>query len=138
MLVRLRYVIPLLGRPERKALPDSNRTPLAHALAGTLTTSDERRLIAENERRSRRFAFFKPQRTLGAPWIDNFVSRGMSVSLCEDCLRKYGKWWRKYEYKAVWSPKELTDCDGCSRHLLYCIGFYPVAASTPWAHRTSQ
>ena len=70
-------------------------------------------------------AVIKPERSLGAPWIDNFVALRRIVALCEDCYRKYDKWWKRYNYSPLWGHRVISDCDGCSRKTIYCTDFYP-------------
>ena len=69
-------------------------------------------------------AVIKPWRQLGAPWIDNFVTRRKNFVLCESCTRKYDiNWYRRYEYISDWVGW-LTDCDGC-RERTRCNMYYP-------------
>jgi hypothetical protein len=118
--MRVRFKVPLIGGFA------------GHALAGRLTKSDIRRITMDAEKKSRHLAVVKPQRKLGAPWIDSFVANRQSVALCEDCTRRYWKWWERYDYRPIWSPKDLTDCDGCSTHLTYCTTFYWWKTKTDW------
>jgi len=101
------------------------RSPLWHAVSGTFTSGDMRRWVQYADKESRHMATIKPERQLGAPWIDDFVSRGRGVVLCEDCYRKYDKWWVKYDYAPQWHPKLISDCDGCSTTMIICTGFFP-------------
>ena len=117
---KVRLSIPLIGCNGIKP-----KSPLAHALRGTLDAGDLRRLHMDWERRTRPATILKPERVLGAPWIDSFVALRKSVTLCEDCYRRYDRWWQRYDYRAIWFPKEITDCDGCSKSLVFCTGFYP-------------
>ena len=59
--------------------------------------------------------------------MDNYVGRRMSVYLCADCFRKYGRWYAKYNYVAVTaeSRKKLADCDGCGTQFTWCVGCHP-------------
>ena len=93
-----------------------------------------RRAFREWEQKTHHATIFKPPAYLGAPWIDQFVALRKSVALCEDCFRKYNRWWKRYQYEPVWAPKELTDCDGCAKTLAFCTGFYPAERGRgPWA-----
>lgn len=137
MQYRYRINIPIIGGKPRNRLPHvpaaQGKSPLAHGLRGTLTRSDSRRVIEETFRKTRHMTVLKPQGWLGAPWIDEFVSRKKGVNLCELCVRKYWKWWEKYDYRPIWSPKKLTDCDGCRSSMIHCSSFYYWKTQTPWA-----
>ena len=108
---RYRTKIPLVGDGKRKFFPK-------------LTKSEYRKSIAEAFRRSDAVAGVKPERFLGAPWIDNFVAQRGNVNLCEECWRRYNDWWKRYGYRPEWKPK-LSDCDGCGHGPKYVTGFYP-------------
>ena len=68
-------------------------------------------------------AILKPTRTLGAAWIDDYVSRRMNVIMCENCRSKYGTWWRQYQYRPAVAT--VSDCDGCAETLTPCVRFIP-------------
>ena len=74
---------------------------------------------------TRPHAIVKPERQMGAVWMDGFVARRKNVNLCELCWRKYYGWWNRAGYHPDWDERWLTDCDGCSRRLIHCYGFYP-------------
>lgn len=138
MLLRYRVKIPLVGRPASSQKPKSSvkeRSPLWHALRGTYTRSDWRRHITDIWKRTDAHVSVKPGRTLGAVYMDDAIAQRLGVSLCPDCVSRYG--WRAlcraHTYKVVWHPKELTDCAGCGAKHVYCTGFWPQEHPTPWA-----
>lgn len=114
------YRIPLIGKSllDRKVV--DRRSPLGHALAGTLDHNDIRNLLMLWDRKTRHMAVIKPERSLGAPWIDDFVSQGKGVNLCHDCRNRYRDWYKKFDYHPRHSPV-LSDCDGCSELRKLCI-----------------
>ena len=119
MRLHYRSKIPLLNGGVPSHL---SKTPLAHAIAGTLTRSDIRRVITDNEKRTRRMALIKPGRRLGDAWIDSFVAQRKAVAVCPDCAKKYGDWHVRHHYNKRDEP-ELNDCDGCGEYRL-CAGYY--------------
>lgn len=124
MRVALRKQIPLIGGPSPLDGQLRNpKSPLAHALRGTLTRTDYRRFITDLDIRTRPFALVKPGRRLGAAWIDQFVAERKSVSICAECDRRYAGWAEKYNYEPR-TQRELTDCDGCGEPLRVCKGYY--------------
>lgn len=90
-----------------------------------ITPSDYRRIITEANKKSAHMVALKPGRKLGAVWIDDFVQRRQNVNLCEECWRKYDRWWLKYDYAPQWNIWKRTDCDGCAKTMHLCVGFYP-------------
>lgn len=123
MRVHYQTRIPLIGQSilDRKIV--RSNSPLGHALAGTLTKSDFRNLAVQWEKRTRPMTVRKPDRQLGAVWIDSLVSRHRAVSLCDDCKVKYGEAVLRLNYRQRMA-KTLTDCDGCGQVLRLCAGFY--------------
>ena len=105
------------------------RSILWHALNGTYTRSDRNRHIAELERLTRQATITKPERMLGAPWIDRFVALRRIVFLCEDCHRKYFGWWTREDYQPAWGRHNRTDCDGCGERLKRCLEYHPLETS---------
>lgn len=100
------------------------RSPAWHAARGTFNANDFRRWCQTIESdKTLPQPIVKPERQLGAPWMDNFIAQRASVALCEDCNRRYDKWWTHYDYEPR-NFSELTDCDGCSKRLVICTGFY--------------
>ena len=116
----------------RFAVPytDLVNTPLGAALAGTLTRSDYRRTIENLWQESDHLAVVKPDRMLGAPWMSDFVSQGLIVSLCADCCTRYGRWWAEYDYLPNLGELGYADCDGCSTKLVKVTQFRPEAQET--------
>tara|TARA_R110002020_G_scaffold443256_1_gene654481 strand:- start:288 stop:725 length:438 start_codon:yes stop_codon:yes gene_type:complete len=110
-------------------LPLVGHVPLRKALPNTLgTVSDRRKAITAANEKSRRFAFLKPQRMLGAVWMDRFVSSRQGVNLCDICARKYMDWWKHNGYRPDVNPlgAKRGSCDGaCNAHLVRLIPFYP-------------
>lgn len=87
--------------------------------------SDLKKVGEELNRKTLPQAYIKPGRTQGAVWMDQFVARGKSVSLCMNCDHHYGTdWQRKYGYVPQRRYREITDCDGCGTQLSFCTGFY--------------
>jgi hypothetical protein len=116
LLHRFRQVIPLIG----SKIPA--KSPLAHVLQGKYTSSDWNRHVRDWESTTRQSAVRKPERQLGAPWIDNLVAQRMAVSLCADCANRYGTWHIAVGYKKR-DRLELSDCDGC-RAFGQCGSYY--------------
>jgi len=58
-------------------------------------------------------SIFKPDRKLGAVWIDNKVGQTKPVTMCWSCVHKYRGWWKKYHYRGDWEWGYVADCDGC-------------------------
>ena len=73
-------------------------------------------ILAEEEKKRPPIVVVKPERTLGAVWMDEKVCQRRAVVLCEICVRKYGDWHRKHCYRADWGWRYLGNCDGCSIH----------------------
>lgn len=107
----------------RGTIPLIGRTPVGHALAGTLTREDLRRFFIEYERKSRHMAVIKPERRLGGSWMADLVGQRKVVVLCDDCQRRYGNWHLAVGYNRR-DIRVLTDCDGCSRVNVLCASFY--------------
>ncbi len=102
---------------------------IAHALRGTLTTSDIRRVYTHANQKTRHLALIKPGRRLGGSWMDDFIGQKRSVTLCRDCESKYGNWYVGCHYERR-TGEELTDCDGCGTELSTCHSyFYSLRAS---------
>lgn len=134
MLARFRVKIPLIGESSKPA------PKLPRYLDPSYSRSDWRKDTTAFWKLTDEFADVKPGRKLGAPYMDDFFAQRQSVSLCEDCFRKYG--WKeicsKYNYKVITWVKELADCAGCGSKHVYCTGFWPIEHHTSWAYPTSQ
>jgi len=113
--LRFRFELPL---------SDLAGTPLGALLRGKLTRSDFRNITMETWEKTDRFAVVKPQRKLGATWMDDFFAQGLLVSLCSDCTRMYGHWWRQVHYLPN-LELNYADCDGCSLKLVAVTQFRP-------------
>ena len=78
---------------------------------------------ADYFKKTEHLAIVKPWRRLGATWIDDYAARRKNVALCDDCARRYGNWYVRYEYfhdVVGWG----TNCDGC-REITRCNMYYP-------------
>jgi len=71
-------------------------------------------LLAEEERKSPPLVVVKPERTLGAVWMDEKVCARRAVVLCDVCVRKYGDWHKRHHYRGDWGWRYFGNCDGCS------------------------
>ena len=115
--MRVAYKIPLIG----KSPVDPLR--LAPALASTVVSPSFRRTVERLNIETRPHVIIKPQRRLGGAWIDELVSQRKVVVLCNDCIRKYAAGMKKNCYEAR-ETTQLSDCDGCSTEMTFCLGFY--------------
>ena len=91
---------------------------------------NHQKMAPQLDRQSRHMTVIKPERQLGATWMDNFVARRKSVSLCHNCRNRYGDWYKKYAYLPHTRFKEITDCDGCSSTMIVCTGFWHETSTT--------
>jgi hypothetical protein len=87
----------------------------------------------EHERVMRRFfqktkskLVLRPERWLGAPWMDELKEHRHIVDLCGACESKYGNWESRYNYRRQKGIRKIGDCDGCRMQLLYVTGYYPL------------
>jgi hypothetical protein len=128
--IRVPYKIGLVGGPSPADSQFLNpRSPIAHALRGTLTQSDISRVYQHANAKTRHLALIKPGRKLGGAWLDHFISQKRSVSLCRDCEAKYASGVKRMNYERR-DLTELTDCDGCGTELSTCHSyFYSLCAS---------
>ena len=77
-------------------------------------------------KKTEHLSVYKPDRSLGAPWIDKFVHGRMSVYLCDGCSKRYDRWYEKYNYVFIASsPQRVADCDGCGTRFTWCNSFHP-------------
>lgn len=100
----------------------SFRIPLVGQAARSFSSSPVQ--ISETIKKTNHLAVVKPQRQLGAPWIDRFINQRKVVTICDICSARYGNWYQKYNYTSDWVGW-LINCDGCSR-LVYCNGYHPT------------
>ena len=70
--------------------------------------------LKQEEKKRPPIVVVKPERTLGAVWMDEKVTARRAVVLCEVCVRKYGDWHKKHHYRADWGWRYMGNCDGCS------------------------
>ena len=71
----------------------------------------------------------KPGRQLGATWIEDIVARRGNVNLCEECYRRYDRWWERHDYRPDFQQWKIGECDGCDKSFHYIVGFYPEGRS---------
>lgn len=112
--------IPLVGGARRSKYGLSERDRIKHML--------------EIQKKTAHMEVTKPQRMLGAPWIDANAANRNSVSLCPTCQTKYGLWYRKFNYVAIYHPQTLAACDGCAEPWVWCASFYPAERPSPFAY----
>ena len=77
--------------------------------------SGRRSIIAKAYQQAKPGLIVKPGRSLGAVWLDQFVSGRTGVNLCAVCVRLYGGPLQhpKYSYLPDLVGLKLGDCDGC-------------------------
>jgi hypothetical protein len=113
------------------------RMPLGDLLKGQWINSiPQDRIISEIKKGTEHVASVKPERRLGAGWIDSLVNNRRQFCVCGNCYKKYIRhqsWWQSNEYAPVWNPRSLTDCDGCS-NFVWCIVMVPEEAPLKNAH----
>jgi len=107
----------------------SGKIPLGKFLKAHRRTS-QNTLARHLDEKSQPYTVVKPERQLGAPWMDDFISKRKSISLCIDCKRRYGNIWGKFNYIPNTRYPEITDCDGCSKKMELCTGLYAVESNT--------
>ena len=94
------------------------KVPLTEVVNGRLRSAiPSDMIIGEMKKQTDHMVVNKPERRLGAGWIDSLVANRQIFAVCEDCYRRYiigERWWKTRNYLPVWSPKFMTDCDGCS------------------------
>lgn len=91
-----------------------------------LSESDRIKVMLAKAKQTEHLALIKPDRTMGAPWMDEYVHTRMSVYLCDGCSKRYDRWYEKYNYVFIArAPQKLADCDGCGKRFAWCNGFHP-------------